>query len=169
MYRRREGEIEVFLVHPGGPFFARKDAGVWSVPKGEYGEGEAPIEVARREFAEETGQPVEACARDPQLVPLGSVRQRGGKTVHAWAFKGDWPEGVTPTSNTFEMEWPPRSGKTKEFPEVDRAQWFSLQEARQKINGAQAEFLDRLVSMKKIRPRIDRLNADRSVRDPDTG
>ena len=147
MYRGRAQEIEVFLVHPGGPFFAKKDVGAWSVPKGEYGEGEDPIEAAHREFAEETGQPVEACARDPQLLPLGSVRQRGGKTVHAWAFEGDWPEGVTPRSNTFEMEWPPRSGKTQEFPEVDRAEWFSLQEARQKINSAQAEFLDRLVTV----------------------
>ncbi len=147
MYRGRAQEIEVFLVHPGGPFFAKKDAGAWSVPKGESGEGEDPIEAAHREFAEETGQPVEACARDPQLLPLGLVLQRGGKTVHAWAFEGDWPEGVTLRSNTFEMEWPPRSGKTHEFPEVDRAEWFSVQEARQKINSAQAEFLDRLVNV----------------------
>ena len=146
MYRRRSGGIEVFLVHPGGPFFAKKDAGAWSVPKGEYEVGEDPIEAARREFAEETGQPVETCARDPRLLPLGSVRQRGGKTVHAWAFEGDWPEHVEPSSNTFEMEWPPRSGNTREFPEVDRAEWCTLQEARRRINHAQAEFLHRLVN-----------------------
>lgn len=145
MYRHRDRGLEVFLVHPGGPFFSRKDAGAWSVPKGEIDEGEDPLAVARREFEEETGRGVEACAKpDAELVPLGSVRQRGGKTVHAWAFEGDWPEGVEPSPNTFEIEWPPRSGRRREFPEIDRAEFFTLDAAREKIHPAQAAFLDRL-------------------------
>jgi predicted NUDIX family NTP pyrophosphohydrolase len=131
---------EVLLVHPGGPFWAKKDDGAWSIPKGEYDHGEDPLACARREFAEElgslppeTGEPVE----------LGEVRQRGGKVVSAWAVAGD----LDPTaihSNTFTMEWPPRSGQMREFPEVDRAAWFALDEARERILPAQAPLLDRL-------------------------
>jgi predicted NUDIX family NTP pyrophosphohydrolase len=129
----------VLLVHPGGPFWARKDAGAWSVPKGEHGDDEDPRECARREFEEETGT-----ALPPgELAELGAVRLKSGKRVAAWAAEGDLdPEGIT--SNTFEMEWPPRSGRMQAFPEVDRAGWFGLDEAREKLNPAQAPFLDRL-------------------------
>jgi predicted NUDIX family NTP pyrophosphohydrolase len=126
-------------VHPGGPFWARKDAGAWSIPKGEYLDGEDPRACALREFEEETGT-----ALPPgELVELGSIKQRGGKTVSAWAAEGDLdPDSVR--SNTFTMEWPPRSGRTEEFPEIDRAGWFGLDEAREKLVAAQTEFLDRL-------------------------
>jgi predicted NUDIX family NTP pyrophosphohydrolase len=147
MYRRGEGGPEVFLVHPGGPFFARKDAGYWSVPKGEIDDpAEPPLAVARREFAEETGQTVEDCATGGDLLPLGSVQQANGKVVQAWAFAGDWPPGATFASNTFELEWPPRSGRRQPFPEVDRGEFFPLPAAREKINPAQQPFLDRLVA-----------------------
>ena len=145
MFRRRAGGVEVFLVHPGGPFFARKDLGVWSIPKGEIEPGEDPLEVARREFREETGQSVEGCSRGGPLIPLGSVRQTGGKTVEAWAFEGDWPDGAVLESNTFTMEWPPRSGRTREFPEVDRGEFFPVAVAKQKVNPAQVAFIDRLL------------------------
>lgn len=146
MYRSGGQGVEVFLVHPGGPFFARKDGGAWSVPKGEIDDaGEPPLEVARREFEEETGQSVEDCAAGGGFLPLGSVRQANGKTVHAWAFAGEWPEGACFRSNTFTLEWPPRSGKRREFPEVDRGVFFPLETARRKINPAQAAFLDRLL------------------------
>ncbi|MFT4200799.1 NUDIX domain-containing protein [Gordonia sp. (in: high G+C Gram-positive bacteria)] len=135
----RDG-AEVFLVHPGGPFWARKDAGAWSIPKGEYPPDEDPLAAARREFAEETGQP----APDGDAVDLGEVRQRGGKTVRAFAIAGEVDESAV-VSNTFEMEWPPRSGRMRAFPEVDRGQWFALADAEVKINPAQAEFLTRLV------------------------
>lgn len=135
---RRTHRIEVFLVHPGGPFWARKDAGAWSLPKGEYTDAEQPLEAARREFQEETGFPVEG-----EFVPLGEVRQAGGKIVTAWAVEGDIDASAI-QSNTFEMEWPPKSGKLRSFPEVDRAGWFSLDAAREKLNLAQAAFLDRL-------------------------
>ena len=141
------GELEVFLVHPGGPLFARRDEGVWSIPKGELEPGQDPLEVARREFAEETGQAVAACDRGGPMFPLGSVRQRGGKIVDAWAFEGDWPAGASVVSNTFSMEWPPRSGRTHEFPEVDRGQFFAAAEAKLKINPAQAELIDRLLGL----------------------
>jgi predicted NUDIX family NTP pyrophosphohydrolase len=129
----------VLLVHPGGPFWAKKDAGAWSIPKGEYVEDEEdPLACARREFEEELGTPP-----PDDLVPLGEVRQRSGKRVTAWAAAGDLdPAGIA--SNTFTMEWPPRSGRMQEFPEVDRAAWFALDEARERINPAQAAFLDRL-------------------------
>jgi predicted NUDIX family NTP pyrophosphohydrolase len=135
----RNGGSEVLLVHPGGPFWAKKDLGVWSIPKGEHDEGEDGLACALREFEEETG------TRLPPggLTDLGSIKQRGGKVVRAWAAEGDL-DAAGVRSNTFTMEWPPRSGRQREFPEVDRAEWFSLEEARKRINPAQAEFLDRL-------------------------
>ena len=145
MFRRSTDGVEVFLVHPGGPFFAKKDAGAWSVPKGEIEAGEEPLEVALREFTEETGQTVEACATSDVIIPLGSVRQRAGKIVQAWAFEGDWPAGAALRSNTFSMEWPPRSGRQREFPEVDRGEFFPVPVAREKINPAQAALIDRLL------------------------
>jgi predicted NUDIX family NTP pyrophosphohydrolase len=139
LYRLAGAAPEVLLVHPGGPFWARKDAGVWSIPKGEYDDGEDPLVCALREFEEETGT-----ALDPvEPVDLGTVKQRNGKLVTAWAAEGDLDaDGVR--SNTFTTEWPPRSGRTAEFPEIDRAGWFTLDAAREKLNPAQAEFLDRL-------------------------
>ena len=126
-------------MHPGGPFWKQKDEGAWSIPKGEIEAGESPIEVARREFLEELGVP----APDGALTSLGSVRQAGGKVVHAWASRGEVDvEHVA--SSTFDMEWPPRSGKMQAFPEVDRAEWFDLETARGKINSAQRAFIDRL-------------------------
>jgi predicted NUDIX family NTP pyrophosphohydrolase len=138
LFRDAAGRREVLLVHPGGPFWAKKDAGAWSIPKGEIGEGEDPLAAAKREFEEETGtRPTgEAIALEPR-------RQPGGKLVHAWAMRGDL-DPATVTSTTFSMEWPPRSGRRQEFPEVDRAAWFSLDEARAKILKGQAPFLDDL-------------------------
>jgi predicted NUDIX family NTP pyrophosphohydrolase len=142
LYRVRDDVQEVLLVHPGGPFWARKDAGAWSIPKGEHGEDEDPVACARREFEEELGVPAPAAE---ELTELGSVRQRSGKRVTAWAARGDLdPDAIR--SNTFTLEWPPRSGTFREFPEVDRAAWLPLDQAREKINPAQAEFLDRLAS-----------------------
>jgi predicted NUDIX family NTP pyrophosphohydrolase len=129
------------LVHPGGPFFKRKNEGVWSIPKGEIEPGETRIEVARREFREELGTAPPA----GELEPLGSVRQAGGKVVHAWAAEGDL-DTTRVVSGTFEMEWPPRSGRTQEFPEVDRAEWFDVDHARLMIVPAQQAFLDRLAA-----------------------
>ena len=125
-------------MHPGGPFFARKDLGAWSIPKGEVEAGEELLAVAHRELAEETG-----FSADGPALSLGQVRQRGGKLVHAWAVRGDADPSHL-RSNTFELEWPPKSGQRRVFPEVDRAQWFDLAEARLRINPAQAELLDRL-------------------------
>jgi predicted NUDIX family NTP pyrophosphohydrolase len=127
------------LVHPGGPFWSRRDEGAWSIPKGEIEQGETALQVALREFREELGQ-------EPphgQIIPLGSIRQAGGKTVHAWAVSGDL-DADRVVSATFEMEWPPRSGRKQAFPEVDRAGWFDLEAARRKILPAQTVFLDRL-------------------------
>ena len=143
LYRRRAGELEVLLVHPGGPFWAKKDAGAWSIPKGEVGAGEDPLDVARREFLEETGSAVQG-----DFAALVPIEQRGGKTVHAWAVEGDF-DVATLASNTFSMEWPPRSGRQREFPEVDRAGWFPLPAAREKLLEAQCAFLDEL---EKLRP-----------------
>lgn len=151
MFRRAGEGIEVFLIHPGGPFFDKKDEGAWSIPKGESEPGENALEVAKREFQEETGQAVESCARTGLLIPLGSVRQPGGKTVEVWAFEGDWPAGAVLRSNTFSMEWPPRSGGTREFPEVDRGEFFQVEMARRKINPAQAELIERL--LERLEPR----------------
>jgi predicted NUDIX family NTP pyrophosphohydrolase len=131
---------EVLLVHPGGPFFAKKDAGVWSIPKGEYEDGDEPLACALREFEEETGTRLEAASP----VELGTIVQRGGKRVTAWAIEGDLDAAAT-RSNTFVMEWPPRSGVQREFPEVDRAGWFGVDVAREKLVPAQVQLLDRLV------------------------
>ena len=138
MYRYRGGVLEVFLVHPGGPFWAKKDLGAWSIPKGEYGPDETPMEAARREFGEET-----ACPSQVDLLPLTPLRQPSGKLIAAWAFQGDCdPESSR--SNTFSLEWPPGSGRQQEFPEVDRADWFPLEEAKNKITRGQAGFLEEL-------------------------
>ena len=138
VYRRRAG-LEVMLAHPGGPIWARKDEGAWSVPKGELDGDEDPLAAAQREFLEETGQNLP----DSPLVDLGTVTQRSGKLVHAWAVEGDF-EAARLESNDFEMEWPPRSGKTARFPEIDRFEWFDAAMARFKINPAQVAFIDRL-------------------------
>jgi predicted NUDIX family NTP pyrophosphohydrolase len=138
---RRNGALEVLLVHPGGPFWAKKDLGAWSIPKGEYEEGEEPLATALRELEEETGHRLETTG----LLELGWIRQRGGKLLTAWAAQGDLDASAI-TSNTFAMEWPPRSGRRREFPEVDRAGWFDLPAAREKLLAAQTELLDRLVS-----------------------
>jgi len=138
MYRYRNEALEVFLVHPGGPFWARKDLGAWSIPKGEYRTDEVPLAAARREFHEETGLTVEGPFRE-----LTVIRQKGGKHVQAYALQGDADPGAI-RSNTFSMEWPPRSGEQQEFPEVDRAGWFRLEEARRKIHAGQQPLLDEL-------------------------
>jgi len=141
LYRLAGPEPEVLLVHPGGPFWARKDEGVWSIPKGEYTEDEDPRAAAVREFAEELGS---APPADDAMLELGTITQRSGKVVTAFAVEGDLDPAAI-TSNTFAMEWPPRSGQTQEFPEVDRAGWFAPAEARQKLVPAQAELVDRLL------------------------
>ena len=138
LYRRRGGALEVLLVHPGGPYWAKKDDGAWSIPKGEVDPGESPLAAARRELEEETGLRV----GEPELE-LAPVRQPGGKIVRAWASRGD-ADAASLRSRTFEMEWPPRSGRTREFPEIDRAAWFDLAEARKKILRGQSPFLDEL-------------------------
>jgi predicted NUDIX family NTP pyrophosphohydrolase len=139
LYRTHPRGLEVLLVHPGGPFWAGRDLGAWSIPKGETSEDEDLLAAARRELREETGISVAGPA-----LPLGRVRQRSGKVVHAWAVRGDFdPQELR--SNTFEMEWPRGSGRIRSFPEVDRAAWFSLEEARRRILPAQATFLDALV------------------------
>ena len=141
MYRRRAGALEVLLAHPGGPIFARKDAGVWTIPKGEPNPGEALEACARREFAEETG-----IARDVgALLSLGHIQQKGGKVVHAWAFESDCDVAEL-RCNTFEMEWPPKSGKKRVFPEIDRFEFFGVEDAKAKLNPAQVELVDRLVA-----------------------
>jgi predicted NUDIX family NTP pyrophosphohydrolase len=138
LYRLSGGVLEVLLVHPGGPFFEKKDAGVWGIPKGEIDEGEDLLAAAQREFEEETGFRARGA-----VLPLTPVKQKGGKIVHAWAMEGDCdPKKIE--SNTFTMEWPPYSGRQREFTEVDRAGWFAASEAKQKINPAQAGFLDEL-------------------------
>jgi predicted NUDIX family NTP pyrophosphohydrolase len=138
LYRFQRTELEVFLVHPGGPFWAKKDAGAWSIPKGEFEEGEDPLTAAKREFQEETG-----FSTAGNFIALSPLKQAGGKLVFAWAVEGDC-DPATVKSNTFSMEWPPRSGKHREFPEVDRAGWFPLKMAREKILKGQAGFLDEL-------------------------
>ena len=134
-------ELQFFLVHPGGPFFKNKDAGAWSIPKGEYNAGEEPLLTATREFFEETGFKIEG-----NLIPLAPIKQKSGKVVTAWAIKQDFNEAAI-TSNTFEIEWPPKSGKLKLFPEVDKAHWFNADEAKEKINPAQVNFIEQLTSL----------------------
>jgi len=138
MLRKCHGEIEVFLVHPGGPFWAKKDEGAWSIPKGEFSEEENPLEAAKREFQEETGFHI-----DSEFQPLNSLKQSGGKIVYAWLVEGNVDDTVV-KSNAFSIEWPPGSDSVKEFPEVDRAGWFFINVARQKIVKGQAAFLDQL-------------------------
>ncbi len=140
LYRRAPG-LQVLLGHMGGPFWARKDDGAWSVPKGEYGDGEDPLAVAHREFEEELGSPVPATS----LVPLGELRA-SGKVLTLWAAEGDLDAAAT-VSNTFSLEWPPRSGRVQEFPEIDRTAWLGLEEARVKLVKGQVPFLDRLVAL----------------------
>jgi predicted NUDIX family NTP pyrophosphohydrolase len=144
LHRERSGEREVLLVHPGGPMWAKRDEGAWSIPKGEYEPGEDPLTAAKREFAEELGTP----APEGPAIELGEIKQKSGKVVSAWAVAGDL-DVTEITSNTVEVQWPPRSGKMLEIPEVDRAEWFGLQPAREKINAAQAELLDRLANILK--------------------
>ena len=139
LFRRARGRLEVLLVHPGGPFWAKRDAGAWSIPKGEYETDDDPLQAAQREFAEELG----TTPPDGRPVDLGEVQQKSGKVVRAWALEGDL-DATAIVSNTFTLEWPPRSGRTQEVPEVDRAEWFDLDGARAKINSAQSAFLDRL-------------------------
>ncbi len=138
LFRRRAGELEVFLVHPGGPFWAKKDQAAWSIPKGEFNSGEEPLAAAKREFAEETGFTPGGAYR-----ALGPHKQPGGKIVHAWAVEADCDPAAI-RSNTFTMEWPPRSGRKQEFPEIDRAAWFPLAAAREKIHKGQVAVLDAL-------------------------
>ena len=138
LFREASGELEVLLVHPGGPFWSRKDEGAWSIPKGEFEEGEDPLAAARRELEEETGASAQG-----EAIPLGQIRQAGGKVVHAWAVQGDFDPALL-RSNTFLLEWPPKSSRMREFPEVDRAGWFSITDAKRKILKSQAELLDRL-------------------------
>jgi predicted NUDIX family NTP pyrophosphohydrolase len=139
MYRFQNSGLEVFLVHPGGPFWAKKDAGAWSIPKGEVGEGEAPLNAAKREFREETGFFVEG-----DFIALTPLKQPSGKRVYAWAVEGDC-DSSSVKSNTFSMEWPPRSGRRQEFPEIDRAGWFGIAQAAEKLLPSQRGFLDELL------------------------
>ena len=141
LFRRKSDGIEVLLVHPGGPLWMRKDDGAWSIPKGEIEVGEAPLRAAQREFEEELGSPVSG-----EFIRLTEIRQASGKLVHAWAVEADF-DPATLKSGTFSMEWPPRSGRQQHFPEVDRAEWFTLDAARLKINKAQVALLDQLSSL----------------------
>jgi predicted NUDIX family NTP pyrophosphohydrolase len=140
MFRRGNDTLEVLLAHPGGPFFRNKDDGVWTIPKGETEPGEDLLSRARKEFEEEVG-----LAAMGDWIDLGWIKQKGGKTVYAWAFEGNLPDGFQVCSNNFEMEWPPRSRKMQTFPEVDQACFFSVEQARRKLKEAQTPFLDRLV------------------------
>ena len=138
LYRRKNERLEILLVHPGGPFWKKKDSGAWSIPKGEF-EAEDALQAAKREFEEELGSPIEG-----EMVALKPRKQKGGKIVHAWAVEGDLdPQKIK--SNTFELEWPPKSGKTQQFPEIDRAEWFPVSTALEKINQGQAAFIQELV------------------------
>ncbi len=141
MYRLRDAAVEVLLGHPGGPYWTRKDIGAWTLPKGEYDHTEQPLDAAQREFGEETG-----FAAAPPFLPLGELRLKSGKRITAWAFEGD----ADPTQlecNSFEIEWPPRSGQMRSFPEIDRVQWFDLDEARRRLLPGQAGFIDRLLAV----------------------
>ena len=146
LFREVSGHLEVLLVHPGGPFWAKKDEGAWSIPKGEFEDDEEPLTAAKREFEEETG----LTPPDVEVIPLEPLRQPSGKLVYAWAMKHDFdPAGLK--SNTFSMEWPPKSGRYQEFPEIDRAAWFTIKEASHKILKGQAPFLDQLRQKLKAR------------------
>jgi predicted NUDIX family NTP pyrophosphohydrolase len=145
LFRRRDRRLEVLLAHPGGPFFARKDAGHWSIPKGEP-DGESDLlAVARREFEEETG----GVPPDGPVIELGSIVQKGGKVVHAWAIEGD-VDPAQAVSNTFDLEWPPGSGRRQAFPEIDRVAWFPLDEARTRVKASQIPFIDRLEAVQRV-------------------
>ena len=141
LYRVRDQRLELFLAHPGGPYWAKKDTGVWTIPKGLIDEGEDPLAAARREFAEETGHAI-----DGKFIPLGELKQKGNKIVHAWAVAGDL-DPDTIVSNTYPIQWPPKSGQWRHYPEVDRAGWFGVHEARVKILPGQAGFIDRLLNI----------------------
>ena len=141
LFRRGASGIEVLLAHPGGPLWARKDLGAWTMPKGQFTEGELPLDAAKREFEEEMGSPP-----DGDFHSLGTLKQPSGKVIHAWAAEADF-DAANVTSNLFSMEWPPKSGRSAEFPEVDRAGWFSIDEARRKILKGQQPFLDRLLGL----------------------
>lgn len=141
LYRRVAAELQVFLVHPGGPFFRNKDDGSWSIPKGEFLEGDEPLDAAKREFEEETGQVITG-----EFISLKPITQKGGKMVQAWAVEGDI-DHTTIKSNHFEIEWPPRSGKQQSFPEVDKAAWFDVDIAKIKINAAQAGLIEELIAL----------------------
>lgn len=147
MFRKERGALEVLLAHPGGPFYQNKDDGVWTIPKGEIDPGEDLLARAQIEFEEEVGIP----AAGADWIDLGWVKQKGGKTVYAWAFEGNLPADFTCRSNLFEMQWPPRSGKMQSFPEVDRVCFFRLDAARRKLKEAQAPFLDRLEAALRLR------------------
>jgi predicted NUDIX family NTP pyrophosphohydrolase len=141
MYRLRDSGLEVFLAHPGGPIFRNKDYGHWTIPKGEIQEGEELLTTAKREFQEEVG-----IEPHGEFLPLGSIRQKGGKIVHGWGFRGDWTDGQIHVCNTFSMEWPPGSGRVQRFPEVDRVSFFRIRQAREKLKDTQHPFLDRLLT-----------------------
>jgi predicted NUDIX family NTP pyrophosphohydrolase len=141
VYRRKQGELQVFLVHPGGPFWAKKDLGAWSIPKGEFDGSEDAFSAARREFTEEVGSPI-----DGTFIALTPRTQPSRKVIHAWALEGDVDEASV-KSNEFETEWPPKSGKMQRFPEVDRGAWFGIVEARRRINRGQIPFLDELAAL----------------------
>jgi predicted NUDIX family NTP pyrophosphohydrolase len=158
LYRRRDGAIEVFLAHPGGPFWVKKDVGAWTIPKGEYEPEEEPLDAARREFEEETGFKV-----DGDFLDLGTVTQGSGKIVSAWAVEGDCDPAKL-VSNLCQVEWPPRSRKMIEIPEVDRGAWYSMDEAKEKIFSSQAPFLDRLMEKLKDRDKGTRGKGTREKR-----
>ena len=139
VYRQSDGGVEVLIAHPGGPFWSKKDLGAWSLPKGEYQEDEDALTAACREFAEEIGRP----APEGQFIDLGEVKMKSGKLVHGWAVAGDL-DATKIKSNTMSIEWPPKSGRQTEFPEVDKAEWFDLTSAAQKLHPVQAEFIQRL-------------------------
>jgi predicted NUDIX family NTP pyrophosphohydrolase len=141
LYRKNDNHLQVFLVHPGGPFFKNKDLGAWSIPKGIFLDDEDPLLAAKREFFEETGQAVEG-----YFIPLAPVKLKSGKIVYAWAIEGDI-DAENIVSNLFEIEWPPKSGKKQSFPEIDRAGWFSVSEAKEKINGAQTGLIEELLKI----------------------
>jgi predicted NUDIX family NTP pyrophosphohydrolase len=159
LFRRVEEDVEVLIVHPGGPFWARKDFGAWSVPKGEYNEGEAALACALRELEEELGS-LPAISED-DLIDLGEVRQKSGKRVRVWAVESEF-DPSTLNSNTFMMQWPPHSGRQREFPEVDRAEWFAPRKAKRKLIPAQAAFVDRLLERLRDRGISPRLGSEQS-------